>query len=113
MHELSIAQNIIEIVSQEMKSRQLKCVDTIALRIGALTCISPDALEFGFQAATVDTPLESTKLAIERLPVIGKCLSCGCEFEVEEYVFICPECSSRNLDITQGKEVEIAYLEAT
>ncbi|MBU1320406.1 MAG: hydrogenase maturation nickel metallochaperone HypA [candidate division Zixibacteria bacterium] len=111
MHELSIANNIIDIALEEIARRGLDVIESIGVRIGALTCVCPEALSFGFEAATIDTPLALTKLIIEQVPIKGKCKSCNSELAVKEFVFLCPSCGSRDLEITQGEELEIAYMQ--
>jgi hydrogenase nickel incorporation protein HypA/HybF len=111
MHELSIAQSIHEHVVKEINKRDLKNVSIIALRIGALTDIVPDSLEFGFDAIKKDTILDKTVLDIEIIPVSGVCKSCKKNFEVLEFVFVCPDCSSYDIKTENGTELDIAYLE--
>jgi hydrogenase nickel incorporation protein HypA/HybF len=110
MHELSIAQEIISIIEDEMARHNLKGVKEVKVRVGALSGISPDALSFGFEAATMDSSLSETKLLIEEIPACGKCLACGRIVRVDDFVFLCPYCDSRNLEITKGEELDVAYL---
>ena len=111
MHELSIAASIVETVSQEIKWQNLQRVQTIVLRIGALSGVDPEALRFGFEAITTDTPFAKTRLDIEYVPVQGKCRACGRRFTVEDFIFACPICQSVEIEITAGEELDIAYLE--
>ena len=111
MHELAIAQQIVHSVLTKMETDNYAEVTEIGLRIGALTDIVPDALEFGFSAATRGTPLEHTRLSIERVPITGTCAGCEKSFTVEHFVFVCPHCRGRDISMSQGDELEIAYLE--
>jgi len=111
MHELSIANSIVETVLREMQKKQLPEIKSIVLRIGALSGVVPDALQFGYDALVIDTPLAQTQLKIELIPVQGKCNHCQRRFEVQDFVFACPHCGSGDLDITHGEELDIAYLE--
>lgn len=111
MHELSIAQSIIETVQHEMTARAVPAVTEIGLRIGVLSGVLPDALEFGFEALIAETPLEGCRLEIEHVPAQGQCLVCEKVFEVEEFFFSCPVCASGQVRVTQGYELDIAYLE--
>jgi hydrogenase nickel incorporation protein HypA/HybF len=111
MHELSIANAIVDAVLHEIQQRNLPAVQTIGIRIGALSGVVPEALQFGFEAITSDTPLASTKLKIEPVPVHGKCHGCDHDFTVDDFVFACPICSSGKIEVTGGEELDIAYLE--
>jgi hydrogenase nickel incorporation protein HypA/HybF len=111
MHELSIATSIVETVLQEIQRQNLPPVQTIAVRIGALSAVDPEALRFGFESIIPDTPLAETKLEIEFVPVQGNCRACGQDFKVEDFVFACPLCDSGQIEVTRGEELDIAYLE--
>jgi len=111
MHELSIAASIVETVLQEIARKSLPPVQTIAVRIGALSSVDPGALRFGFDSLISDTPLAQTKLEIEFVPAGGKCRACGQDFAVQDFVFACPRCDSGQIDMTRGDELDIAYLE--
>ena len=86
MHELSIATSILNTVIAEAEKKSLAKVTLIALRIGALTDIVPEALEFGFDAIKIDTILAEASLKIEHIPVKGNCNGCGKSFEVKEFL---------------------------
>jgi hydrogenase nickel incorporation protein HypA/HybF len=113
MHELSIATSIVDTVLQEIQRKNLPSVQTIALRIGALSCVDPEALRFGFESIIADTPLAKTKLEIEFVLVQGKCRTCNNEFTVKDFVFACPFCDSGRIEMTRGDELDIAYLEVS
>lgn len=111
MHELAIADSIIKTVLEEAERRKLGYIKKIAVRIGALTDIVPDALQFGFDAASADTELRQTILEINTIPVAGECKSCGKKFEVREHIFVCPACQSFNIETISGDELDIEYIE--
>ncbi len=111
MHELSIAQSIVETVLQEMERRNLKEVKAIGLRVGALSGVMAEALQFNYEVIVKETPLEHTRLEIEDVPVRARCRACGHRFEVREPFFLCPGCGSGDVEIQSGQELDIAYLE--
>ncbi len=111
MHELSIAGNIVEAVEREMSTRGIDRVATIALRIGRMTDVDAEALRFGFEVITKETRLDGARLAIESIPIVARCTACATEFEIPEMMFICPSCRSTSVDLVQGMELDIAYIE--
>ncbi|MBW1698872.1 MAG: hydrogenase maturation nickel metallochaperone HypA [Deltaproteobacteria bacterium] len=113
MHELSLAQNIIEIITGELLENGLTKVDTITLKIGEMAQVLPDSLRFGFECLIRETPLEGVKLIIEIVPAKGRCMSCGKNFIIENREFICPECGKAGIEVLTGKELEIVELEGT
>jgi len=111
MHELSIASSIINIILDEVPPKEQAGVRVVGLKIGSLSGILPDALEFGFDAIKLETPLSTAKLVIEEVPLLGKCNSCHKSFPVRDMIFACPHCHSTSIKIRQGEELEISYIE--
>jgi hydrogenase nickel incorporation protein HypA/HybF len=111
MHELSIAQSIVDTARGELHSHPASTLKEIGLRIGALAGVLTDSLDFCFEAITKGTDLDGCVLAIEHLPVVAECRDCARSFEVEQFFFACPVCNSGAVKVTQGYELEIAYLE--
>jgi len=111
MHELSIANSILDIVLKEKTINNLPDIKAIGLRIGALSGILPDALEFSFDAIKKETPLEKTVLEISEIPVTGICKSCKDKFSVTDLIFACPKCYSTSIEVDKGQEMDIEYLD--
>ena len=111
MHELAIAQSVVEFLEQERGRLGMAALKAVGLRIGELSDLVPEALEFGFQSITRGTPLETVRLDIETVPLEARCRACGEEFAVEDFFFVCPHCAATALDIIQGQDMEISYLE--
>ena len=110
MHELGIAQSVLEAVHVEAARRGAKPVK-VGLRIGELSAIDPDALRFSFEALTAETDLQALDLEIEFCPRRHRCLDCGSEFDVKDFVFNCRRCGSKRSDCIGGEELQLAYLE--
>ena len=49
--------------------------------------------------------------ALHRVPLMGRCRSCGAETHIEHYNFTCPACHTGQLDILSGREMQVEYLE--
>ena len=111
MHELSIANSILNFVLEEKKNKALPQIKAIGLRIGALSGILPDALEFSFDAIKKETALEGTILEISEIAVTGICKDCNENFSVTDLIFACPKCNSASIEVDQGQEMDIAYLD--
>jgi hydrogenase nickel incorporation protein HypA/HybF len=111
MHELAIAQSIVEFLQEQAEERGFKRIESVGLNIGDLSDVVPEALEFGFQSITQGTDLERVKMKISRIPVEATCRDCGSHFKVEDHLFVCPKCSSRLIDLTSGQEIDVSYIE--
>jgi len=111
MHELSIAQNIVEIVQQYVPGEAIPGVRSVRVRVGKLSGIVPDSLEFSFSAIVAGSPLESARLDIEHVPAVCRCEDCGIEFEVADFVFVCPGCSGMHTRLTSGSDLQVVDIE--
>ena len=111
MHELSIADNIINAVKEASQSRGMLTVSKIGVRVGSLSSVDPDALTFGFDVLKRDQGMMDCELAIEFVKTSARCNRCAREFEVEDFVFVCTQCGSAQCDLVSGQELEIAYFE--
>lgn len=113
MHELSLIENIIEIVLAEMPKHSLSRVENIALRVGQMRQVVPEALLFGFEVLSKGTVLEGAKLTIEHVPVKGCCRQCGHNFILKDWLIGCPDCEAAEFEIISGKELEIVEFEGS
>ena len=111
MHEMGIAQSILDIVEQKMASHGATKVSTIRLVIGEFRAVLPQSLTFCFEIITKDTPLEGVNLEIEQVLLTGRCIDCREEFIIKEYRFICPKCGSRQIETIAGKELFVKEIE--
>lgn len=113
MHELSISNGIIDVARRAVKSPPLSAarVLRVDVRIGRLTGIVPDILRHYYSLLTVGTELDGSVLAVEVVPVRGRCSDCSAAFEIDDLSFGCPFCGSGFSAITSGKELEVVSLE--
>ena len=111
MHEMSIAQSLIDIIRQEMTKHNVTVLKSVRLNIGQLTAIVPDSLSFCFDVITSGTDLEGAKLIMDVIPLKGKCNECGETFLIQDYAFECPHCSSTAIQTISGQDLSIVEME--
>lgn len=113
MHEFSIAEGIVEAVVTELDELGIEParLRQVHLEIGKMRQIIPETLEFAFQQMAAEKGFGESELAIEVKPVSGTCSECSWQGELEEMLFVCPECGSRKLEITGGKELQLTTME--
>jgi len=111
MHELGIAQNILQIVQQSVPEKSASDVRRIRIRVGRLSGIVPDSLDFCFRAIVNDTGMNQANLDIEQVPIISECRDCTNRFQMNDLDFSCPGCKSSNLQLISGRELEIVEIE--
>lgn len=112
MHEAAIAQSIVDEVQRLVDAGQVQGrIQVLHLRIGRLTAVIPDYLEFMFGIVAEGTPLEGVALTIEEIPVRARCHACGAEDEIVEACFFCARCGSPQVEIISGREMLIDSVE--
>ena len=111
MHEMGIANSILEGVARELERRPGSRATKVTVRVGELAGVDPDALSFAFEALTLDTDLAALKLEVEYVPPRSRCRDCNNEYDVRHYELLCPDCGSLNNERISGDELEFKYLE--
>ena len=111
MHELSLAQSIVELVEEQHARERFARVRTVVVSVGRLSSVDPRALEFGFDVVARGTVAEGATLAIERPPGRVFCTDCSQTVEIESQVDPCPICASHRWVVVGGQELRVIELE--
>jgi hydrogenase nickel incorporation protein HypA/HybF len=111
VHELSIAEGILEIVTDTVRSAPGAVVEKVFVDVGTLVAVVPDSLDFCYTAITADTPLEGSRLVIRQVPICVRCRDCGGESEVQSFIFRCPHCDGGALETLSGNELSVTEIE--
>ena len=111
MHELALAQSIIEIGENEARKHGDARILKIKLLLGELTGVVREALEFSFEAARFGTSAERATLEIELVPLRARCLKCGPVLEPQrDFCLLCPGCGDAVV-IVSGREMQVEYVD--
>ncbi len=113
MHEMALAESMLEIVLGAARDNNAARVTGVWLEIGALSHVAPDALRFCFDAVTRGSAAEGAQLTIVATPGSAWCMPCGETVPLARVGEPCPRCGSYQLTVAQGdamrvKEIEIA-----
>jgi len=108
MHEMGIAQGILDIAMDYAKEGKIK---VISLLIGQMTGVEPESLRFCFSSLSAGTIAEGAELKVKIVPLVGRCRDCQREFGIDEYKFVCSVCGSVAVEIISGRELKVEYLE--
>ena len=111
MHEMSIAQSIIDIVNDTLIEHEKEKLREIVVDIGELVAVVPESLQFCYEAIVNGTKYNNAELKINIKPLRIKCNDCEVESKIKKYSFVCPDCDSTNISILSGEELNIRYLE--
>jgi hydrogenase nickel incorporation protein HypA/HybF len=110
MHELYLAESVLNIVQDYAAKQQFKKVNSILLSFGRLSCIEPKSLQFAFEIQARETPAENAALQFKIIPSVIHCFSCGRDLELDIYEGTCPRCKGEEVMLVGGTE-ELQILE--
>ncbi|WP_428355362.1 hydrogenase maturation nickel metallochaperone HypA [Methyloprofundus sp.] len=110
MHEISLLENVREILQEHAHSQDFKQVIKLTLEIGKFSCVEPDALRFGFDVVMQDTLAEGAELILIESPGKGVCNACGQESILDKLYDPCEFCKHPFVNITQGNDMMIKDL---
>ena len=111
MHELGIAQAVLDRVAQEAQRRPGTRLRAVGVKVGAVSGVDCEALAFGFEMLTRDTEWQGLKLELEPCARRHRCSACESEFTVIDLDTACPACGSLATKLIAGDELDIDYIE--
>jgi hydrogenase nickel incorporation protein HypA/HybF len=107
MHELGIAQEIVEIACAQAPGAPVR---RIVVQIGKLSAVLPDAVRFCFDLCTEGTSAAGAALEILEPAGVARCRGCGDEVLLERPFGQCG-CGCTDLDWLSGDELRIQTVE--
>ena len=93
MHEMSIAEGILDIALETMKNNDASVIHSVQLDLGLMSGV------------------EHSKIDIHTIPIKGQCLDCDTIFDVQDYKFICPHCESHFVNTIGGRELQVTSID--
>lgn len=111
MHELSIAQSILDCIRQQLVPYPGATPKRVGIKIGSMAAIDPSALQFSFEAMVMGTDWEKLELVPNVIPARRICTQCMHSFEVKDYNILCPVCQSADTEADGGDELDLEFLE--
>jgi hydrogenase nickel incorporation protein HypA/HybF len=111
MHELGIANSVLQQAQQQAKFHPGAHLRKVTLRVGEMSGVNPEALRFCFEVLARDSHLEQVELEIELSARRQRCPACDRIFAVVDYDLSCPNCGSAKTEFAGGDELELSSLE--
>ena len=114
MHELSMAQGIINAILETAESNNATEVTEVTIEIGRLAMINPEQLMFILGVLVENTIVEDAEIKVEEIPVEVECSDCSFHGDAilddkDHYAPLvkCPECGSLKVEILNGRDIVV------
>lgn len=104
-------ENALALALDSARQAGAQRVLAIRLRIGSLSGVVPEALQFAFEALATGTAADGAELAIEHVPARFWCATCASEFGADDLFSECPRCGIPSTELRAGRELQVASLE--
>ncbi len=111
MHEMSLAESVLQIIEDAGVKQGFTRVKTVWLEIGQLACVEKEAMRFCFDAAMQGSIAAGARLEIVETAGRGRCVKCRLEIPVVALYEPCPNCGSYEVRVTGGDAMRVKELE--
>lgn len=112
MHELSIAEQILDILAEEAALLEVREVLSATVRVGRLVQVEPDNLLFCLGVLKEQREeTRNTEFVIEEEPLDLVCRECGHRTVASDLIFLCAACHSGKVDVLAGDSLEVSSME--
>lgn len=111
MHELSVAQALVEQVEDLVARHGAQGVASIRLRIGPLAGVVPELLVTAFPMAAAGTPVAGAELECLPSPLRVRCQTCGAESDALPNRLLCGSCGDWHTQVISGDEMILERVE--
>ncbi len=111
MHELSLAESVVDLVDYRARREGCNRVKTVRLEIGRLSGVEPEAMRFCFDEVASGTLAEGASLDIIEQDGRAWCFDCGWLVPLTSREDSCPECGGFRLRLDEGVAMRVKELE--
>ena len=111
MHELAVAQALVEQVDAVIDQHGATQASLIRVRIGPLAGVVPELLATTFPLAAAGSRMERAELEFTRAPIQVRCQTCGTETEAALNRLVCGTCGDWHTQIISGDELLLESVE--
>jgi hydrogenase nickel incorporation protein HypA/HybF len=108
MHEFGMCESVIDAVEQRAAGRR---VDRVAVRVGALLRVVPEAFAQSFELAAVGSVAEGARVEVTIVPARCRCLACEQVFGTDGAIPACPSCGTVSVQHIEGDELVLELIE--
>ncbi len=115
MHELSVANQIVERALEVAKEKKAKKIKSIELAVGELSLLGEEQLKFWVKEILKSKEIgKDVQIKVNSVKAKIKCKKCGYEGNLKpanqdhfQPVFFCPDCGESDIQIEGGRDCVI------
>jgi hydrogenase nickel incorporation protein HypA/HybF len=111
MHELSIAQSLLDVAVRHAQQAGAQRITRLNLVIGELASIVDESVQFCWEMISQGTLADGAELHFESVPAQLRCMDCGCSFRLAGKQYACPECGERHVVAVGGDDFRLESIE--
>ncbi len=112
MHEIGIAQTILDTVKKSIATKKITAVNKIVVSLGVLSGIEKQSLLYSFGLIPKSQQFVNTKLVVKENVLVVYCEHCKIKTTItNSFVLVCSVCGARTNNIVAGKELTIDSIE--
>ncbi len=104
-------QSTLDLAEEQARKAGATAITRVGLRLGVVSGVVPEAMEFAFDILKRDTMAKDASLEMECVPGEFRCSACDARILLREARFICPECQGLLMIGGGGMEMELSHLE--
>ena len=107
MHEMSLAEGVLQIVERTAGDNAAAKVNAVWLEIGTLAQVETEALRFCFDVVTRGSVADGARLEIVAVPGAAWCMRCGERVALMAIGDACPRCGGYQLQVVAGDDLRV------
>jgi hydrogenase nickel incorporation protein HypA/HybF len=111
MHELSVTEQLLNVVLDHARRASAHRVLKVNLVVGDLTSFVDESIQFYFDLLSKDTEAEKASLEISRIPARVRCQQCKHEYTPDTMDWFCPMCGGWVEKVLAGREFYVESID--
>jgi hydrogenase nickel incorporation protein HypA/HybF len=109
VHELSVAESIIDIIEQAVDEPQP--IERATVVMGPFAGINAESLKFFFPEAAEARGFGRPELVVQAVPARVHCTECDEDYETDDVARGCPRCGGLQREVLSGREFTLESVE--
>lgn len=111
MHEMSLAERVVQIIEEQARQQAFRRVREMRLEIGRLAGVEVEALRFALEVVSRGTLADGARITIIDTAGEGWCLECSAAVPLAARFDPCPHCGGYGVQPTAGTEMRVKELD--